>query len=93
MRSLFGLLLVPALAFGVGACADEPDRYLPNIPQPPDVAQADEPAPTELTPNERVLERAPSADIDQDAVIGSAYDLGRLARARLDRLRAAGLVH
>ena len=96
MRSLFGLLLVPALAFGVGACADDAEPPIvpnPRPPTEPDHVVADEPLTPELARNERDLLRPPSADIGQDATIGNAFDLGRLARSRLDRLRAAGLVH
>jgi hypothetical protein len=95
MRSLFGVLLVPALAFGLGACADETDPIgpTPRPPTEPDHVIADEPLTSDLARNERELLRPPSADIGQDVTIGNAFDLGRLARSRLDRLRAAGLVH
>ena len=95
MRNLFGLLLVPALAFGLGACADETDTIGPN-PKPvdePDFVVPDEPLTSELARNERDLLRPPSADIGQDVTIDTAFQLGRLARSRLDMLRNAGLVH
>jgi hypothetical protein len=94
MRSMFGLLLVPALTFGAAACAEEEGTIIPDPrPSSPDHVVANEPLASDLVRNERDLDRAPSADIGQDATIINPFQLGRLARARLDRLRGAGLVH
>ena len=91
MRRAFGLLLVPALCLGFGACADEPDDFI-GRPVEPGVAPSHEPLTNTLIDNGTPLERQDTAVISDDVALDRATFLGIRSRALYDRLRAAGLV-
>lgn len=89
MRSSIGLLLVPVLGFG--GCAEGTDTFIPQIPQGPDVAIADEPLTESLENTSQPLERPDTVSLE-GVTTSDTVTFGRAARARYDRLRAAGLV-
>ena len=90
MRISIGLLFMPALAFG--ACADDVDTFIPQMPSEPGAVVSNEPIERVLVDTSQQLERPDTAIIDGAATVDRAYLFGRQSRALYDRMHAAGLV-